>query len=42
LLSWTAATRNDFTLQLPKLHLETFAVEGLKGRPEVVAFQVRV
>ncbi|NXC73786.1 CC171 protein, partial [Anhinga anhinga] len=41
-LSRTAATRNDFTLQLPKLHLETFAVEGLKGRPEVVAFQVRV
>lgn len=36
------ATRNDFTLQLPKLHLETFAVEGLKGKPEVVAFQVRV
>uniref|UniRef100_A0A8B9NRK3 Coiled-coil domain containing 171 n=1 Tax=Apteryx owenii TaxID=8824 RepID=A0A8B9NRK3_APTOW len=39
LLSRTAATRNDFTLQLPKLHLETFAVEGLKGGPEVVAFQ---
>ncbi|XP_077201236.1 coiled-coil domain-containing protein 171 isoform X3 [Paroedura picta] len=38
-LSWTAATRNDFTLQLPKLHLETFAMEGLKGGPEVVAFQ---
>ncbi|XP_031465819.1 coiled-coil domain-containing protein 171 isoform X2 [Phasianus colchicus] len=42
LLSWTAATRNDFTLQLPKLHLETFAVEGLKGRPEVVAFQAMI
>nr|KAF6483471.1 coiled-coil domain containing 171 [Rousettus aegyptiacus] len=41
-LSRTAASRNDFTLQLPKLHLETFAVEGLKGRPEVVACQVRV
>ncbi|XP_066843802.1 coiled-coil domain-containing protein 171 isoform X7 [Anser cygnoides] len=40
LLSQTAATRNDFTLQLPKLHLGTFAVEGLKGGPEVVAFQV--
>ncbi|XP_074789356.1 coiled-coil domain-containing protein 171 isoform X5 [Athene noctua] len=40
LLSRTAATRNDFTLQLPKLYLETFAVEGLKGRPEVVAFQL--
>ncbi|XP_035166781.1 coiled-coil domain-containing protein 171 isoform X3 [Oxyura jamaicensis] len=39
LLSQTAATRNDFTLQLPKLHLETFAVEGLKGGPEVVTFQ---
>ncbi|XP_061297198.1 coiled-coil domain-containing protein 171 isoform X3 [Pezoporus flaviventris] len=42
LLSRTAATRNDFTLQLPKLHLETFAVEGLRGRPEVVAFQAMV
>uniref|UniRef100_A0A8B9NVM4 Coiled-coil domain containing 171 n=1 Tax=Apteryx owenii TaxID=8824 RepID=A0A8B9NVM4_APTOW len=42
LLSRTAATRNDFTLQLPKLHLETFAVEGLKGGPEVVAFQAAI
>ncbi|KAF1494210.1 hypothetical protein FQV08_0007374, partial [Pygoscelis antarcticus] len=42
LLSRTAATRNDFTLQLPKLHLETFAVEGLKGRPEVLAFQAMI
>ncbi|KAF1545048.1 hypothetical protein FQV19_0016664, partial [Eudyptula minor] len=42
LLSRTAATKNDFTLQLPKLHLETFAVEGLKGRPEVVAFQAMI
>ncbi|NXO57067.1 CC171 protein, partial [Aramus guarauna] len=42
LLSRTAATRNDFTLQLPKLHLETFAVKGLKGRPEVVAFQAMI
>nr|KAF6331552.1 coiled-coil domain containing 171 [Pipistrellus kuhlii] len=41
-LSRTAASRNDFTLQLPKLHLETFAMEGLKGGPEVVACQVRV
>ncbi|PNI54434.1 CCDC171 isoform 9, partial [Pan troglodytes] len=40
-LSWSAASRNDFTLQLPKLHLETFAMEALKGRPEVVACQVR-
>nr|XP_060465611.1 coiled-coil domain-containing protein 171 [Panthera onca] len=40
-LSRTAASRNDFTLQLPKLHLETFAMEGLKGGPEVVACQVR-
>nr|XP_056722632.1 coiled-coil domain-containing protein 171-like [Euleptes europaea] len=39
-LSRTATTKNDFTLQLPKLHLETFAMEGLKGGPEVVAFQV--
>nr|XP_012308913.1 coiled-coil domain-containing protein 171 isoform X2 [Aotus nancymaae] len=38
-LSWSAASRNDFTLQLPKLHLETFAMEGLKGEPEVVACQ---
>uniref|UniRef100_A0A8D0BJB0 Coiled-coil domain containing 171 n=1 Tax=Salvator merianae TaxID=96440 RepID=A0A8D0BJB0_SALMN len=41
-LSRTAAARNDFTLQLPKLHLETFAVEGLKGGPEVVAFQAMI
>ncbi|XP_050800082.1 coiled-coil domain-containing protein 171 isoform X4 [Gopherus flavomarginatus] len=41
-LSRTAATRNDFTLQLPKLHLETFAMEGLKGGPEVVAFQALI
>ncbi|XP_036094986.1 coiled-coil domain-containing protein 171 isoform X7 [Rousettus aegyptiacus] len=41
-LSRTAASRNDFTLQLPKLHLETFAVEGLKGRPEVVACQAMI
>ncbi|XP_054218268.1 coiled-coil domain-containing protein 171 isoform X13 [Homo sapiens] len=39
-LSWSAASRNDFTLQLPKLHLETFAMEGLKGGPEVVACQI--
>ncbi|XP_010629251.1 coiled-coil domain-containing protein 171 isoform X5 [Fukomys damarensis] len=39
-LSRSAASRNDFALQLPKLHLETFAVEGLKGGPEVVACQV--
>uniref|UniRef100_A0A8I5ZMS8 Coiled-coil domain containing 171 n=1 Tax=Rattus norvegicus TaxID=10116 RepID=A0A8I5ZMS8_RAT len=41
-LSRTAATRNDFTLQLPKLHLETFAMEGLKGGPEVVACQAMI
>uniref|UniRef100_A0ABM5FRY9 Coiled-coil domain-containing protein 171 isoform X1 n=2 Tax=Pogona vitticeps TaxID=103695 RepID=A0ABM5FRY9_9SAUR len=41
-LSRTVATRNDFTLQLPKLHLETFAMEGLKGGPEVVAFQAMI
>uniref|UniRef100_A0A8I3NMB8 Coiled-coil domain containing 171 n=2 Tax=Canis lupus familiaris TaxID=9615 RepID=A0A8I3NMB8_CANLF len=41
-LSRTAASRNDFTLQLPKLHLETFAMEGLKGGPEVVACQVNI
>ncbi|KAM9642085.1 coiled-coil domain-containing protein 171 isoform 3-T4 [Trichechus inunguis] len=42
LLSRTAASRNDFTLQLPKLHLETFAMEGLKGGPEVVACQAMI
>ncbi|XP_063151113.1 coiled-coil domain-containing protein 171 [Candoia aspera] len=41
-LSWTAAGRNDFALQLPKLHLETFAMEGLKGGPEVIAFQAMI
>ncbi|MGH0137582.1 UNVERIFIED_CONTAM: hypothetical protein FKN15_008115 [Acipenser sinensis] len=38
-LSWTAAAKNDFTLQVPK-YLETFGAEGLKGEPEVVACQV--
>ncbi|KAK2500433.1 hypothetical protein MC885_003374 [Smutsia gigantea] len=38
-LSRTAASRNDFTLQLPQLHLETLAMKGLKGGPEVVACQ---
>ncbi|XP_027963128.1 coiled-coil domain-containing protein 171 isoform X1 [Eumetopias jubatus] len=41
-LSRTTASRNDFTLQLPKLHLETFAMEGLKGGPEVVACQAMI
>ncbi|XP_075416059.1 coiled-coil domain-containing protein 171 [Tenrec ecaudatus] len=41
-LSRTTASRNDFTLQLPKLHLETFAGEGLKGGPEVVACQAMI
>ncbi|XP_073907896.1 coiled-coil domain-containing protein 171 isoform X7 [Castor canadensis] len=41
-LSRTAASRNDFTLQLPKLHLETFSTEGLKGGPEVVACQAMI
>ncbi|KFO30454.1 hypothetical protein H920_08150 [Fukomys damarensis] len=41
-LSRSAASRNDFALQLPKLHLETFAVEGLKGGPEVVACQAMI
>ncbi|XP_077004244.1 coiled-coil domain-containing protein 171 isoform X9 [Tamandua tetradactyla] len=41
-LSRTAASRNDFTLQLPKLHLETFAMDGLKGGPEVVACQAMI
>ncbi|XP_022373319.1 coiled-coil domain-containing protein 171 isoform X1 [Enhydra lutris kenyoni] len=41
-LSRTAASRNDFTLQLPRLHLETFAMEGLKGGPEVVACQAMI
>ncbi|XP_029140704.1 coiled-coil domain-containing protein 171 [Protobothrops mucrosquamatus] len=41
-LSWTTASRNDFALQLPKLHLETFAMEGLKGGLEVIAFQAMI
>ncbi|KAM4876948.1 coiled-coil domain-containing protein 171 [Thomomys bottae] len=41
-LSRTAASRNDFTLQLPKLHLETFPMDGLKGGPEVVACQAMI
>ncbi|XP_034266371.1 coiled-coil domain-containing protein 171 isoform X3 [Pantherophis guttatus] len=41
-LSWATASRNDFALQLPKLHLETFAMEGLKGGPEVIAFQAMI
>ncbi|XP_017588380.1 PREDICTED: coiled-coil domain-containing protein 171 isoform X2 [Corvus brachyrhynchos] len=39
LLPCTAAATNDFTLELPKLHLETFSEERLKGRPEAAAFQ---
>eukprot|EP00062_Callorhinchus_milii_P008145 gi/632950535/ref/XP_007890776.1/ PREDICTED: coiled-coil domain-containing protein 171 isoform X1 [Callorhinchus milii] len=38
-LSWSVAARNDFTLQLPKLHMETFSTEGLKGGMETAAFQ---
>ncbi|KAJ7406277.1 coiled-coil domain-containing protein 171 [Willisornis vidua] len=38
-LPCAAAATNDFTLELPKLHLETFSEEGLKGRPEAAAFQ---
>ncbi|XP_023571622.1 coiled-coil domain-containing protein 171 [Octodon degus] len=41
-LSRSAASRNDFALQLPSLHLETFAMEGLKGGPEVVACQAMI
>ncbi|XP_072512080.1 coiled-coil domain-containing protein 171 isoform X8 [Notamacropus eugenii] len=41
-LSRTAASRNDFTLQLPQLHLETLALEGLKGGPEIVACQAMI
>ncbi|RMC19331.1 hypothetical protein DUI87_03939 [Hirundo rustica rustica] len=40
LLPCSAAATNDFTLELPKLHLETFSEEGLKGRPEAAAFQL--
>ncbi|XP_068033139.1 coiled-coil domain-containing protein 171 isoform X3 [Anomalospiza imberbis] len=42
LLLCTAAATNDFTLELPKLHLETFSEEGLKGRPEAAAFQAMI
>ncbi|KAI1239957.1 hypothetical protein IHE44_0011397 [Lamprotornis superbus] len=41
LLPCAAAATNDFTLELPKLHLETFSEEGLKGRPEAAAFQTQ-
>uniref|UniRef100_H0Z249 Coiled-coil domain containing 171 n=1 Tax=Taeniopygia guttata TaxID=59729 RepID=H0Z249_TAEGU len=41
LLLCTAAATNDFTLELPKLHLETFSEERLKGRPEAAAFQAK-
>uniref|UniRef100_A0A8C5TSS7 Uncharacterized protein n=1 Tax=Malurus cyaneus samueli TaxID=2593467 RepID=A0A8C5TSS7_9PASS len=40
LLPCTAAATNDFTLELPKLHLETFSEEGLKGRPEAAHFRL--
>ncbi|XP_032532862.1 coiled-coil domain-containing protein 171 isoform X5 [Chiroxiphia lanceolata] len=42
LLPCAAAATNDFTLELPKLHLETFSEEGLKGRPEAAAFQAMI
>ncbi|XP_038625844.1 coiled-coil domain-containing protein 171 isoform X2 [Tachyglossus aculeatus] len=38
-LSHTAADTSDYTLKLPKLHLETLAMKGLQGGPEVDAFQ---
>ncbi|KAM4710391.1 coiled-coil domain-containing protein 171 [Discoglossus pictus] len=33
-LSWSAAISSDFTLHLPKLHPEIFAMEGYLGGPE--------
>uniref|UniRef100_UPI00398F6BFA coiled-coil domain-containing protein 171-like isoform X2 n=1 Tax=Pristiophorus japonicus TaxID=55135 RepID=UPI00398F6BFA len=38
-LSWSVTARNDFTLQLPKLHLEIFGAKGLKDGLEVASFQ---
>ncbi|XP_067839573.1 coiled-coil domain-containing protein 171-like isoform X2 [Heptranchias perlo] len=38
-LSWSVTARNDFTLQLPELHLETFGAKGLKDGLEVASFQ---
>ncbi|XP_078070034.1 coiled-coil domain-containing protein 171 [Mustelus asterias] len=38
-LSWSVTAKNDFTLQLPKLHLETFEAKGLKDGLEVASFQ---
>ncbi|KAJ8403660.1 hypothetical protein AAFF_G00349860 [Aldrovandia affinis] len=39
LLSRAAATREDFTLQLPRVHLDTAGSERLMGGPEVAACQ---
>ncbi|KAG8455058.1 hypothetical protein GDO86_001324, partial [Hymenochirus boettgeri] len=38
-MSLASSTRNEFPLQLPKLHLEIFSAEELFGRPEFVACQ---
>ncbi|XP_029464395.1 coiled-coil domain-containing protein 171 isoform X2 [Rhinatrema bivittatum] len=38
-LSWTAATKNEFTLLLPKLLPETFTMKGQLSGPEVLACQ---
>ncbi|XP_072373595.1 coiled-coil domain-containing protein 171 isoform X1 [Scyliorhinus torazame] len=38
-LSWSVTAKNDFTLQLPNLHLETFEAKGLKDGLEVASFQ---
>ncbi|XP_043573481.1 coiled-coil domain-containing protein 171-like isoform X7 [Chiloscyllium plagiosum] len=38
-LSWSVTAKNDFTLQLPKLHLEIFEAKGLKDGLEVASFQ---
>ncbi|XP_048384178.2 coiled-coil domain-containing protein 171-like isoform X2 [Stegostoma tigrinum] len=38
-LSWSVTAKNDFTLQLPKLQLETFEAKGPKDGLEVASFQ---
>ncbi|XP_051876146.1 coiled-coil domain-containing protein 171-like isoform X2 [Pristis pectinata] len=38
-LSWSVTARNDFTLQLPKLQLETLVAKGPKDGMEVTSLQ---
>ncbi|NWV10962.1 CC171 protein, partial [Ptilonorhynchus violaceus] len=42
LMASAAADMREFCLELPRLQLETPSEEALRGRPEAIAFQVRV